>query len=193
MADAFDTFDDTESLPEQDSRKSSSAFRTIGEVATDLGLPPHVLRFWESKFPQIKPHKRRGGHRYYRPADIDILRTIKQLLYDKGFTIRGAQQFLREQRKADAEDVQTNLFQALPEAAPAVIQNIAPTPTPVMDAPVQQPPLRNFAASVVQSSIPVPDTTNDITPASLVDTQEIEDILHELAQVRDLLNAPTPV
>lgn len=81
-----------------DRQKSSSAFRTIGEVAAELALPPHVLRFWESKFPQIKPHKRRGGHRYYRPADIDTLRTIKTLLYERGYTIKGAQKHLKDQK-----------------------------------------------------------------------------------------------
>ncbi len=76
--------------------KRASAFRTIGEVAEDLDLPAHVLRFWESKFPQLKPLKRGGGRRYYRPEDIALLRRIRQCLYQDGYTIRGVQKLLRE-------------------------------------------------------------------------------------------------
>ncbi len=76
--------------------KSDTAFRTISEVSTDLDLPQHVLRFWESKFPQVKPMKRGGGRRYYRPEDIDLLRRIRALLYLDGYTIKGAQKFLRQ-------------------------------------------------------------------------------------------------
>ncbi|MBC8268246.1 MAG: MerR family transcriptional regulator [Rhodospirillaceae bacterium] len=76
--------------------KSSSAFRTISEVAEELDLPQHVLRFWESKFSVIKPMKRGGGRRYYRPQDIEILRRIRGLLYDDGYTIKGAQKLFRE-------------------------------------------------------------------------------------------------
>lgn len=78
--------------------KSSAAFRTITEVAADLGLETHVLRFWESKFPRIKPVKLRGGRRYYRPQDVALLQEIKELLYTKGFTIKGAQKALGKQR-----------------------------------------------------------------------------------------------
>jgi DNA-binding transcriptional MerR regulator len=78
-------------------RKGPDAFRTISEVADELGLPQHVLRFWESRFPQIKPVKRGGGRRYYRPGDVDLLRGVKQLLYGEGYTIRGVQRILREQ------------------------------------------------------------------------------------------------
>jgi DNA-binding transcriptional MerR regulator len=74
--------------------KGALAFRTIGEVADDLDLPAHVLRFWESKFPQLKPLKRAGGRRYYRPEDILLLRHIRQCLYQDGYTIRGAQKLL---------------------------------------------------------------------------------------------------
>ncbi len=80
--------------------KSAAAFRTIAEVAGDLQLPAHVLRFWESKFPQIKPLKRRGGRRYYRPEDVDLLRHIRTLLYTDGYTIRGVQKLLKETKPA---------------------------------------------------------------------------------------------
>jgi DNA-binding transcriptional MerR regulator len=76
--------------------KSAAAFRTIAEVSGELELPAHVLRFWESKFPQIKPMKRRGGRRYYRPEDVAVLRQIRTLLYTEGYTIRGVQKLLRE-------------------------------------------------------------------------------------------------
>ena len=76
--------------------KSPSAFRTISEVATDLSVPQHVLRFWESKFNQIRPLKRGGGRRYYRPEDIQLIGNIKDLLYNQGFTIRGVQKLLKE-------------------------------------------------------------------------------------------------
>lgn len=84
--------------------KSPDAFRTISEVADDLDLPQHVLRFWESRFNQIKPMKRGGGRRYYRPEDVDLLRGIKSLLYDEGYTIRGVQRLLKEQGNKLAMD-----------------------------------------------------------------------------------------
>ena len=75
--------------------KNPDAFRTISEVAEELDLPQHVLRFWETRFSQIKPMKRRGGRRYYRPDDVDLLRGIKALLYEEGYTIRGVQRMLK--------------------------------------------------------------------------------------------------
>jgi len=91
--------------------KAPDAFRTISEVAEDLDIPQHVLRFWETRFSQIKPMKRSGGRRYYRPDDIDLLRGIRRLLYGEGYTIRGVQRILKEhgiasvQRLADASAV----------------------------------------------------------------------------------------
>jgi DNA-binding transcriptional MerR regulator len=77
--------------------KGPEAFRTISEVAADLDLPQHVLRFWETRFAQIRPMKRGGGRRYYRPDDVDLLRGIRHLLYSEGYTIRGVQRILKEQ------------------------------------------------------------------------------------------------
>ena len=77
--------------------KSPEAYRTIREVADPLDLPQHVLRFWETRFPQIRPLKRAGGRRYYRPDDIERLRVIKRLLYDEGYTIKGVQKLFKEQ------------------------------------------------------------------------------------------------
>jgi DNA-binding transcriptional MerR regulator len=76
--------------------KSAEAFRTISEAAAELALPQHVLRFWETRFPQVKPLKRGGGRRYYRPEDMTLLRRIQGLLYDEGYTIRGVQKLLKE-------------------------------------------------------------------------------------------------
>ena len=76
--------------------KSAAAFRTISEVASELAVPQHVLRFWESKFSQIRPLKRGGGRRYYRPEDVTLLRRIRQCLYEDGYTIKGVQRLLRE-------------------------------------------------------------------------------------------------
>jgi DNA-binding transcriptional MerR regulator len=100
--------------------KSPDAFRTISEVAADLDIPQHVLRFWETRFAQIKPMKRSGGRRYYRPDDVDLLRGIRRLLYGEGYTIRGVQRILKEhgiasvQRLADGSAVAS--FGAIEEA-----------------------------------------------------------------------------
>jgi DNA-binding transcriptional MerR regulator len=76
--------------------KSPDAFRTISEVADDLDLPQHVLRFWETRFSQIKPMKRGGGRRYYRPQDVELIKGIRHMLYDQGYTIKGVQKLLRD-------------------------------------------------------------------------------------------------
>jgi DNA-binding transcriptional MerR regulator len=107
--------------------KGAAAFRTIGEVADDLDLPAHVLRFWESKFPQLKPLKRAGGRRYYRPEDILLLRRIRQCLYQDGYTIRGAQKLLgvgavgigANARAPAREQAAPSLFPLDPDADPA--------------------------------------------------------------------------
>lgn len=81
--------------------KDDEAFRTISEAASELDLPQHVLRFWETRFGQIRPVKRGGGRRYYRRQDIDLLRAIKELLYDRGYTIKGVQKILKEKGVAE--------------------------------------------------------------------------------------------
>ena len=92
--------------------KSPETFRTISEVSKDLSLPQHVLRFWETKFTQIKPIKRGGGRRYYRPEDIELLKGIKYLLYNDGYTIRGVQKVIKENgaKKLFSKNVQNNSF-----------------------------------------------------------------------------------
>lgn len=123
-----------DALPRDGSRekapKSEQAFRTISEVSELLDTPAHVLRFWESKFAQVKPMKRGGGRRYYRPEDVSLLRGIRELLYVDGLTIKGVQKVLREQgQKHVAAIVDT------PEVADAPTPTAA-EPTPDVDATV---------------------------------------------------------
>ena len=99
--------------------KSPEAFRTISEVATELDMPQHVLRFWESRFAQVRPVKRAGGRRYYRPEDIDLLRGIRTLLYREGFTIKGAQKVLREKGLRYVAELGRIAAGASPVPAPA--------------------------------------------------------------------------
>lgn len=103
--------------------KSAAAFRTISEVASELNVPSHVLRFWETKFTQIRPMKRGGGRRYYRPEDIVLLKQIRSLLYDDGYTIKGVQKLLRDgiQKKARVQTAPaTEKSLAIAEPASAV-------------------------------------------------------------------------
>lgn len=91
-------------------KKAPNAFRTISEVADELHIPQHVLRFWETKFPQVKPLKRGGGRRYYRPEDVELLRQIRSLLYHEGYTIKGVQRLMREgslKERVDALEADT--------------------------------------------------------------------------------------
>jgi len=114
------------------SHKSAEAFRTISEVAIELDVPQHVLRFWESRFTQIKPVKRAGGRRFYRPEDIDLLKGIRALLYHDGFTIKGVQKVLKERGLRHVADVGRGAEPAAPE--PVVIEKIV-----YVDRPVSAP------------------------------------------------------
>jgi DNA-binding transcriptional MerR regulator len=117
--------------------KSAEAFRTISEVADELDVPQHVLRFWETKFTAVKPLKRGGGRRYYRPDDVDLLRGIRALLYTDGLTIKGVQKLLRERGARYVMDMghnDTSLIQSMPRknARPAEVSappsNVHPFP-----------------------------------------------------------------
>ena len=100
--------------------KSAAAFRTISEVSDELDVPQHVLRFWEGKFSQVRPLKRGGGRRYYRPEDIELLRRIRDLLYSEGYTIKGVQRLLREGRgKETASEESAAPASSAEVAAPA--------------------------------------------------------------------------
>lgn len=116
--------------------KSPDAFRTISEVADDLDMPQHVLRFWETRFTQIKPLKRGGGRRYYRPDDVDLLKGLKRLLYGEGYTIKGVQRILKEQgarhvvaigRGAPVAGVEDAQVSSHPPVAPAPIPLAPPS------------------------------------------------------------------
>jgi len=124
--------------------KSADAFRTISEVAGDLDVPQHVLRFWETRFAQIKPLKRAGGRRYYRPEDVELLRRIRELLYKHGYTIKGVQRLLKDHGLAE-------MPVSLP-AAPVPPPTIAKptTPPPVVMAPVAAKPVER---STIQSVV----------------------------------------
>src|SRR5579863_10348537 len=100
--------------------KSAEAFRTISEVAIELDVPQHVLRFWESRFVQIKPVKRAGGRRYYRPDDVDLLKGIRALLYSDGLTIRGVQKVLKERGLRHVADLGRGEARASEPARPQV-------------------------------------------------------------------------
>lgn len=145
--------------------KAPDAYRTISEVAEDLDLPQHVLRFWETRFSQIKPLKRGGGRRYYRPDDVELLKGIRHLLYKEGYTIKGVQRILKEQ---GARAVQSFAQGGEPEAPPAPALAArpamppaarppatppAPAPAPFMPAPVMTAPV--MPAPVMPAS-PVP-------------------------------------
>ena len=147
--------------------KSAGAFRTISEVAEELEVPQHVLRFWESKFPQVRPLKRGGGRRYYRPEDVVLLRRVAQLLYQEGYTIKGVQRLLREgqirpDRHAPAE---------LP--LPLGLEELDPEPPE--PAPAERTPPRPVRLAAVE---PVKD------PAARA---VLRAVLEELEDLRDLL------
>lgn len=102
--------------------KSKAAFRTIAEVAEELGIATHVLRFWETKFPQIKPMKRSGGRRYYRPDDVELVKLIRDFLYEKRYTIEGVQKLFKEKglKNILGEEIQKDFFE---ETAAAIELN----------------------------------------------------------------------
>ena len=130
--------------------KSADAFRTISEAAEELDVPQHVLRFWETRFTQIKPMKRAGGRRYYRPADIDLLRGIRGLLYNQGYTIRGVQRILKEENVAyvvgigrgeivprkDEATVEGAPAPGKAKAAPRLLKSLIPAPGRAPRAPL---------------------------------------------------------
>jgi DNA-binding transcriptional MerR regulator len=154
--------------------KSPRAYRTIAEVAEELAVAQHVLRFWESKFSQLKPLKRRGGRRYYSPEDVVLLRRIRGLLYGDGYTIRGVQKLLREgsgsARARDALGDGIAIPPHLPPAKPA-----AGAPPPSVDA----------ASVALTGGLVGATSTAELRRA-------IEEILAALEDVRALLRPPPP-
>ncbi len=139
--------------------KGREAFRTISEVADELDLPQHVLRFWESKFSQVKPLKRGGNRRYYRPDDVTLLRAIKKLLHSDGYTIRGVQKLFK------AQGVKATILEALD-----LSDDGADTAAPAVEA----------------STMPVERPAEGEGPAS--DTEALRDVLQRLKALRDRLS-----
>lgn len=132
--------------------KAPDAYRTISEVAEDLDLPQHVLRFWETRFGQIKPLKRGGGRRYYRPDDVELLKGIRHLLYKEGYTIKGVQRILKEQ---GVKAVQAFVRESLAAAPPAPV---APPPEPFRPTLAAEAP-RAFAEPAPLAPEPVAPAT----------------------------------
>ena len=160
--------------------KRAAVFRTIGEVADDLDLPAHVLRFWESKFPQLKPLKRGGGRRYYRPEDIALLSRIRQCLYQEGYTIRGVQKLLADGSLDGADGAETALslfpLDPVPDTTPV-------PPPPIVRAP--RPPRAPRRAAV---SEPAPAA---VAPIRLSDAGKatLEAAVQDLLTARQMLEA----
>jgi DNA-binding transcriptional MerR regulator len=181
--------------------KSPDAFRTISEVADDLDIPQHVLRFWETRFAQIKPMKRSGGRRYYRPDDVDLLRGIRRLLYGEGYTIRGVQRILKEhgiasvQRLADSsaiasfgaieEAIGQSILERDDDAAPGVdVDDDDYEGTDGIDFRLLESDEEGMPAAF--DSGPIAGVAG---PARLLDTARLEGVLQELIACRQLLES----
>ena len=147
--------------------KSAGAFRTISEVAEELDVPQHVLRFWESKFTQVKPLKRGGGRRYYRPEDVMLLRRIRQCLYQDGYTIKGVQRLLRE-----------GALKNMPIVEPAT----ASEPASARKAPAAKadPDLPPLLAAIERRAPSTADPTGELHNV-------VAEVVQELSDLRDLL------
>lgn len=145
--------------------KAATAFRTISEVADELDVAQHVLRFWETKFPQVHPLKRGGGRRYYRPEDVDLLRRIRSLLYEEGYTIKGVQKVLRVRRRGEDE----------PDA-PAPRARVAAVPKPVAQPAV---PIAEAAPP------PQPGVTVEAVPPSIA-IETLLELRAELAAMAEI-------
>lgn len=130
-------------------RKAPSAFRTISEVADDLGVQQHVLRFWETKFTQVKPLKRGGGRRYYRPEDVELLKRIHHLLYTEGYTIKGVQKLMKGQGKSQiiAGEISAPANQSKPK------EEVQMSPVEVEKATAQPLGLNDKQRSILQAML----------------------------------------
>lgn len=163
--------------------KSAEAFRTISEVALELDVPQHVLRFWESRFAQIKPVKRAGGRRYYRPDDIDLLKGIRALLYNDGFTIKGVQKVLKERGLRHVAEVGRGGKPM--QAAPVVIEKIvyvekpAPAPAP---APVKKRPTHLRAVPAAMTLPLFDEPTRDFPALDAAPASVIEPMVEAIAE-----------
>jgi len=146
--------------------KGREAFRTISEVADELDLPQHVLRFWESKFTQVKPLKRGGNRRYYRPDDVTLLKAIKKLLHSDGYTIRGVQKLFK------AQGVKATIFEALDITDGGVVETVS---------------VGGGASTSEQSSPAAPEQGNSEVTEHAPDAEALRDVLARLKALRDRL------
>ena len=160
-------------------KKAPNAFRTISEVADDLHIPQHVLRFWETKFPQVKPLKRGGGRRYYRPDDIALLRRISDLLYIQGYTIKGVQRLLRDGGGRLSDDIPPPSEDE--QAAAAAERDAAPPLEPELPMPGLLPPAPATPQTARINVRPKADPEAERLRTLLVET------LRELEALRALL------
>jgi DNA-binding transcriptional MerR regulator len=166
--------------------KAPEAFRTISEVAEGLDVPQHVLRFWETRFTQIRPMKRGGGRRYYRPNDVDLLNGIRQLLYGEGYTIRGVQRILRDHGVAHVTAIGRGEIRAEPEAAPGGQPEAEARPKDAVappPAPVSQP-----APAVAEPPAPEPRPVAGGPVLTRSDIEELRLALTDLAAARRILD-----
>ncbi len=179
------TGEDTELSLVRRTGKSEAAFRTISEVADDLDVPQHVLRFWEGKFPQVKPLKRGGGRRYYRPDDVALLRRIRDLLYSEGYTIKGVQKLLKDGAAAVAPREGGIPSRSLHEPELG-LQIRDPDPPETSDA---SEPVSLEDEPMMEASTPVPVAEREAGPIVLSGDarHELEGLLRELEQLRRLL------
>ncbi len=143
---------------ERDVDKAPDAFRTISEVAEDLDIPQHVLRFWETRFPQIKPLKRGGGRRYYRPDDVALIKGIRHLLYGEGYTIKGVQRILKEEGLRHVQTIWMDVSSSQDGAAPPQPGAEHRTVAPVERATVAPPSATAFAVAEESVIEPVPSS-----------------------------------
>lgn len=195
------TPDDDAGRPPRGGAKHPGAFRTISEVAEDLDVPQHVLRFWETRFPQVKPLKRGGGRRYYRPEDVALLRGIRHLLYSDGYTIKGVQKVLRENGAQAVIAVAKPLAERLADhRAHAPVVSLPPPEAPELPEPPE--PGEPHADEAPEAPDATPTDSSDLessppagSPETARDTAYwralVLDLRRELAELRDILRDKT--
>jgi len=180
--------------------KAPDAFRTISEVAEELDIPQHVLRFWETRFAQIKPMKRSGGRRYYRPDDVDLLKGIRRLLYGEGYTIRGVQRILKEHGiksvQGLADQASAVSFGAVEEAIGLSLQEPEEGETPTVDADDEDYETEQEDNEIDyrfvdtdEDGIVMPPAKGKPGPAAGADRERLERVLQELVACRQLLDS----
>lgn len=156
--------------------KAPDAFRTISEVSETLDVPQHVLRFWEAKFSQVRPLKRAGGRRYYRPEDIDLLKGVRALLYNEGFTIKGVQKVLREQGARHVAEIGRSGVKAANAKRELAPEEVAPMPEPLFG--------RASQPTVEQVNMAADNPSEKLLAEQ---RERLEGVLDDLLGLRDLL------